>query len=354
MSTESLGIRMEEFERARATEADVAALNRFDNTMEAEAWPEDPPITLEATRRGLIPPPSFVRQREWLLRRADGEIVARAGTSVWDLGSNEHAAGFGISILPELRRRRLATMLLRQVAEVAAGWERRLLLSGSMAAVPAGESFLRRIGAREAQREHLNQLDLRAQDPDALRALLREWQERAEERAGAYRLEFWDDGYTEERLEEAAAMKEGVNLMPRGSLEMEDEHVTPAHLRESEARRREKKQGLWTLVAREPEAGKIAGYTELHFDPEQPAIVWQGDTAVFTEHQNRGLGRWLKAVMLEKLMQERPEVTRIRTGNAETNAPMLGINHALGFRLYRECSQWQVDLPAVREYLAAA
>ncbi|HEY3248436.1 MAG TPA: N-acetyltransferase, partial [bacterium] len=84
-----------------------------------------------------------------------------------------------------------------------------------------------------------------------------------------------------------------------------------------------------------------------------PEIVHQRGTGVLPQYQNLGLGRWLKAAMLEKILRERPQVRRVRTGNADSNAPMLKINRELGFRPYVSNSIWQVELPQVEAYLSS-
>jgi GNAT superfamily N-acetyltransferase len=71
------------------------------------------------------------------------------------------------------------------------------------------------------------------------------------------------------------------------------------------------------------------------------------------EYRNHGLGRWLKAAMLAKVLHERPQVQFVRTGNANSNAPMLKINAALGFKPYLAQSIWQVETERVAAYLAS-
>ncbi len=56
--------------------------------------------------------------------------------------------------------------------------------------------------------------------------------------------------------------------------------------------------------------------------------------------------------MLDKVLHERPQVRSIRTGNADSNAAMLTINHRLGFKPYVANTIWQVEIVAVRRYLA--
>jgi GNAT superfamily N-acetyltransferase len=76
-------------------------------------------------------------------------------------------------------------------------------------------------------------------------------------------------------------------------------------------------------------------------------------TGVFPQYRKKGLGRWLKAAMLEKVLKELPQVKFIRTGNADSNAAMLRINNELGFKPYMADTLWQVELQKVFEYLQA-
>jgi hypothetical protein len=51
--------------------------------------------------------------------------------------------------------------------------------------------------------------------------------------------------------------------------------------------------------------------------------------------------------MLERIRDERPEVRRVRTGNAFSNAPMLAINDALGFMVVSTRTEWQAEVDDV-------
>ena len=60
------------------------------------------------------------------------------------------------------------------------------------------------------------------------------------------------------------------------------------------------------------------------------------------------LGQVGKAAVLQRLRDERPEVERVRTGNAFSNAPMLAINDALGFRVISAQTEWQANVSELR------
>jgi hypothetical protein len=72
---------------------------------------------------------------------------------------------------------------------------------------------------------------------------------------------------------------------------------------------------------------------------------------VFPQYRNKGLGRWLKATMLERVLRERPQVKFVRTGNADSNAAMLRINQELGFKPYLSQCIWQVATVQIMSYL---
>ena len=60
-------------------------------------------------------------------------------------------------------------------------------------------------------------------------------------------------------------------------------------------------------------------------------MAYQQDTLVMREHRGHGLGLRMKAAGTLALMEGSPATTSVRTWNADDNAPMLAVNHALGF-----------------------
>lgn len=209
---------------------------------------------------------------------------------------------------------------------------------------------MRRIDATMGLPMHINQLDLR----DLNRDLIPLWQERAKERAAGFEILIWTDDVPKEHVDAYLKVVDAMNRAPRGDLRVEDWHWTPEQLQQWQQSERARGTERWIMVAREKATGAFAGFTEVSWHPNRPDLLGQGATAVLEEYQNRGLGRWLKAAMLEKMLRERQQVTRIRTGNAFVNEPMLKINQDLGFKPYRSRYFWQVDVATVQTYLASA
>jgi mycothiol synthase len=85
----------------------------------------------------------------------------------------------------------------------------------------------------------------------------------------------------------------------------------------------------------------LVGFTRVWWHEGRPGLLTQGDTAVDSDHRNQGIGRWLKAEMILRILAERPEARLIRTGNASDNAPMLAINTALGFQPFQAHTSWR-------------
>lgn len=142
-----------------------------------------------------------------------------------------------------------------------------------------------------------------------------------------------------------------MNTEPRDALEFDDVVITPEELRQGEAYDAARKVERWVLYLRHRESGQLVGFTSLSYNPQNPELVKQLDTGVLTAYRGLNLGKWLKAAMLLKVLHDKPQVKRVRTGNADSNAAMLGINRALGFKPYKARTVWQADLKGVLAYL---
>ena len=71
------------------------------------------------------------------------------------------------------------------------------------------------------------------------------------------------------------------------------------------------------------------------------------------EHRGHALGKWLKADMTLRVIRDWPEVTHIRTGNADSNDAMLGINHAMGYRPLIATTTWELPVERASAWVEA-
>lgn len=333
------------FDPATASDSEFEAINAFRNALRAESWPEDAPHDVEHTisryrNLSVLSDLRLITYFVW----DNGRVCADAGIQV-PLRDNLHLAFSGISVAPTHRRQGLATSLLPPVLDAAQNEGRRLLGFGTGDAVPAGEAFAEQLEAKRGMATHTNQLSVA--DLDA--GLLERWQAAAPNET--FELGFWDGPFPEAELEAIADLVGVMNTAPRDDLEMEDFTVTPAQLRERERYQASIGTTRWVAYARERSSGTLAGYTETSWNPANPRVLWQGDTGVKPTYRGHGLGKWLKAAMLARVLREKPAIAYVRTGNADSNGPMLAINHALGFKPRMAEIWWELGLDKLGAYL---
>jgi len=321
---------------------EVAALH---NAIAAERVPEDPPLSFEAFASRVRNRPAMVVIRDWLARSAEGELVGRGLVVRFEADTNQHLRDAGIDVLPAHRRKGIGRQLLREVVAGAGDADDIVLSFFTNDRVPAAAALLERIGAKTALTMHTNHLDLAALD----RAMVSEW---AAIRTKGYRLEWIDGDVPEDRMQNVIIAYDTMNTAPRGDSAMQDWNTTPEQIREFDRSRRARGFERRLVLALDEATGETAGYTELVYDPKIPHLIWQQGTAVIPSHRGHGLGKWLKAAMVERALRDWPNARLIRTGNADSNAPMLAINTRLGFKPAWAESIWEVGIADARRYAA--
>lgn len=315
------------------------------NAIASERVPEDPPLSFEAFASRVRNRPSMVVIRDWLARSAEGELVGRGLVVRFEADTNRHLREAGIDVLPAHRRKGIARQLLREIVAGAGPADDIVISFFTNDRVPAAAAFLDRIGAKRALTMHSNQLDLSQLD----RAMVREW---AGIRTKGYRLEWVDGDIPESLLANVIVAYDTMNSAPRGDSAMQDWNTTAEQLREFDRTRNATGRERRLVLAIHEETGETAGYTELFYDPRIPHLIWQSGTAVIPSHRGQGIGKWIKAAMLERATRDWPEATHVRTGNADVNAPMLAINTRLGFKPTWAESIWEVGIGDARRYAA--
>lgn len=335
------------FNPQTASDTDWQFISSLTNLRSSIVLPEDPPQTIEYIKQNWLSTPPVITEYHWLAWSTGGALIGRGEVDFFNMEENQHIGQVFIFVHPDWRRRGIGSQLLALIADEALAKNRRLLLGNLFERDPDGQLFAQKVGAEIGLAAHTNELKLAEVD----RSLVRSWINRAHERANDYILEFWDGPYPEEDIDRASVMVGAMNQVPTGDLDIEHFKYTPQLIRQIEEMLFTQGIVRWTFVARHKPTGDLVGYTDIFWQPNKPHIAHIDATGVLEHHRNHGLGRWLKAAMIEKILEEKPEVLLIRTGNADMNAPMLKINNELGFKPSQANSVVQISVAKVKEYL---
>ena len=301
--------------------------------LHTERGSEDPLPTLENMASQLRSIPSYIRLILWLARSEKNEVVGEAILILIDNPEQAHLAPIKLSVSPRYRRRGLGRRLFSVARAAAIEEKRRVVDLETDSRVPAGAAFARSLGAMPGLVSGQNRLYLAEVNRDEIEAFRKA--------PPGFSPVLWRNETPDEWLTERVRLSEVYNDIPTGDLDLGDIKLTPERLRDEEAGRARAGIQSWTLAARDDATGKLAGLTELHWNPTRPHVVQQQITGVSSDYRGRGLGLFLKAELLQTLLAECPEARFISTDNADSNAGMRRINERLGYRRHVEVTSWQ-------------
>lgn len=333
------GYRIEPFDPTELPPALLREAAELYQAQQSERTPEDPLMPVEAIEQHLRAVVPGRWQAYFGARDAGGVLVAYGvvGRSLNE-PENAHLRWTEIVVSAKHRRKGVGRALLRALVDaVADQGDDVVLITQTTDRVPSGSEFGRAIGAEPGLDMKTSQLDLSKVD----RANIEEWARVAPK---GYRLARIDESVPAELVATYIQASNGMNDAPRGELKVADWKLTEVQIRERESWFQQTGTEWWLLVAVHEATGEGAGFTEVTYDPKISHVIWQQGTAVIDAHRGHRLGMWMKAVMLKRILDERPKALFIRTGNANTNAQMLAINTQLGFVEAWSACLWQISI----------
>lgn len=341
-----MAVEISQINTETAPESLLQELAEYYVVVEAEDLPGDPPTPYEvriADWRNVLP---HYPVRRWAMRE-DGEIVAVAVTAL-DMEQNLEN-GFGrVHVHPDHRgrgfARKIATPMFDHLEESG-----RTRFDTWVKKDHPAEDLTAALGLKPVYGEKRSRLSIADLDMD----LMSHWITRSQERAGDYELRYHPSPLPDYLVEDFCDLAYIMNTAPREEFDVEDEVLTPKMWRDLEKSVLEARCQLHNLIAVHKPSGAFAGYTQIKTQDLQPDLAWQWDTGVHPDHRNRGLGRWLKADLICRIVDGYPEVIRVDTFNAGSNAAMLNINAQMGFVPIHLNNAWQGDLAMVRERFRA-
>lgn len=339
-------VAVEKVDTRSVQESLLRELNDLYDVLDDEEIPGNPPTPFAQRAAEWRRHADRFPINRWILR-SDGAIVATAVTRC-DTEQNLDNGYGRIAVHPDHRgnghARALATPMFDHLEN-----DGRTRFETWMKRDTPTEELAEKVGLKRALSERLSRLWI----DDLDRNLMRQWIERASQRASDYELLYMSAPFPEEHLERFCEMMTIMNTAPLEDYEMEDEHFSPDDWRDIEKSVLSAESQLHNVTAVHKPTGEFVGFTQMKTQGLQPDLAHQWDTGVHPDHRNRGIGRWVKAAMIERILEEYPQVKRVETDNAASNDAMLSINVEMGFKPIHDGILWQGDLATVRELFRA-
>ena len=335
---------IEQIDTRTVDEAKLKSLHELYLEWDREWTPDDPPTPIAKRLVEWRHVKELEDVPRWVIWDGD-RAAATAGVYLHRTQDLENAWGW-IYVSASYRKRGLSRSLaLKPVSYAIENGCKRI--GGG---VPEGSEYsvlLESAGMKKVYNERVSQL--RVSDLDF--EMLEGWVARASERAGDYELLFLPRPIPVEHRSRMIEVMDVMNSAPLEDLDEEPMRWDEEMLHDVERAEALKQNHIYTYVARHKPTEDFVGVTSLVFQELHPAVAHQWDTGVHPEHQNRGLGRWLKAAMALKFLGEHPDVEVIETENADSNDPMLNINVAMGFKPSMQHLVYQGPIEGVAAYL---
>ena len=314
--------------------------HKFRRVRQKESRPDDP-LRDDADEEAHMKRVSPFQETVYYEVFRDGEILGLLqGSSVKPASpeyvSNRHLYEADIFVRSEFRRRGIASSFLPVIVELMD--RRGCTTLGFWVEEDSGHEFMKWVGAESK----LTAIESRLMFSEIEWQEMERWAAEGARRSPDTTLEIIDGPLPEDEWQAfSSQLSAMLNTMPFEDLDHGEIVVTPEKMRDFYERLELSGEVQHTVVTREPD-GTISGITDITWAPYRSAFIEQRFTGVRPDARGRGLGKWIKAAMLLHIRDLYPGTRWIATGNARSNAPMLKINRALGFKPYRTGNEYQI------------
>lgn len=336
--------RIEKLDTRTASETELRAFYHHWLDYDRVFVPEDPPVPFEWYLADWRHINDVWQKHTWIL--TDGAQVLGSSGAWVDTMQNVGNAEAWVYVHSDHRRQGYG----RQLATALFDWLTETGHIRTSFRIPEGSEFaavVESAGAKAALRMRRSRLMMK----DVDRGLMETWIERAAERAGDYQVLYLPTPIPDEHLEAFAKVQDVMNEAPMEDYIHEDEHTTPDLWRTIENELASRQDQLLSLVAVHKPTGDFAGFTNLNYQTLNPAQAWVWNTGIDPDHRNNGLGRWIKALMMIRALDDYPTIERLDTYNAGSNEAILNINVAMGFKPLVVQVNWQGETATMRDRL---
>jgi mycothiol synthase len=324
------------------TDDELTALHAIESVVDAERRHAMAPQPLESYMAFARNLPAQFDDHAWLVESDDGTPIA-SGYCWSNAAGDARVMECDVLVTRDHRRQRLGSRLMAAICEETAREGRSRLVWSTFDAVPGGEAFSLAMGAEIARVNRRSELALAEVDW----AMVAEWMPA---RTDGYTLVMVDGAYADDRRADAVTLHNIMATQPHDDLDVGDQILDEEKIEQVDGALIASGRDRWTAFVYAPD-GTCVGGTQLTFEPWEPATAMQQNTGIHPVHRGRGLAKWAKAAIVDRLHRERPEIDRVITGNAFSNTPMLAINDAMGFKVTLVRTEWQAAIDTVASKL---
>ena len=311
---------------------------------------------------GFLAPSLDYYRNFWIIPREKGSAKLKAiavnknnmvigfGYIIWNTKyENLDRSWFRIYVAPKERRKGVGSEILKEMVKALPN-EIKKVGADALKDSP-GEYFLQKFKEKNCYEEVIIIVDL---EEAVLKDVEKEAKKQREQALSkGYRIVRVDDGDFKSYFDEEEFVKiveQVCNDMPREELTEEDMNITVERHQAIIERNKKSGQEYISFVAMHEETEKPVGYTTFTTNKYQPAIAWQNDTGIISEHRGNGLGLAIKYQSLLTLLKE-TKVKYWRTSSAQSNKYMHRINEILGHKVWQSELVYEFERKIVEEVL---
>lgn len=340
-----------EFVAKEATRKEWDRYHVYRKIRHTDVRPDDPVVPDDLVEKMMKRDDPFNDHKQFVMVEGDTVVgyyyVGKMKPDAPGYDTNKQFIWIWADALTTHRRRGIGTRWARMTLDFMKEWDK--TVCSTSAEEEDGHAFLRWIGASEKQKALENRLNFTTIDWP----MIEQWIQQGKERSADISLQLYENSLPEEFFPEyAPILSELLMTMPFDDIDHGEIVVTPETLKEQKSRAQELGSDLHTLVARSAD-GRLAGMTDVSWNPARSAYITQRFTGVHPDFRGRGLGKLLKAYMLDFLRNRYENLHWVVTGNAVSNDPMMKINKALGFREYKAASIYQTGRDELEKFLSS-
>lgn len=345
----STGFVLEKHRPATADDASIVVFHELWTGEFRESRPLDPVVPLDVLSAAVRSFPEFMDTVVFLARDDDGEAAGFAMVIHRKTNVDPHAGEMRMWAKPAYRRRGLAAALLAEVCQDAAERDLRTLTCTTTEGIGWGDELCRAVGSVASQKRRTWRLPVEKLDRNHIRSLAAQ----AAERARGYEVIDTTSPLPDELVADAVDLLHFLNPQATGPDDNLPPTLTVDALRQLENTWQAMGQGRRWQFVRHDGSGALAAVIDAVWHPSVSHMVAQDHLVVRPEFRGRNLGLWMKAGMIDSVLDAWPEAEEFRTTTALPNPAMDSVDERLGFVPYLATTVWKAEVDEVRRWLAS-